>query len=290
MPSARRRPERVRGLIGLTSRRRPSDEQYRDVDVGREETGAVSGREYDVDVVVLTWNDGELLRHAVESALASLGVDAHVVVVDNGSDDPLVLTPSPRVTIVRNEENRGVAAGRNQGVAQGRAPFVLLLDSDARLEPHAVAELLVPLRADDTIALAAPVMIGQSAEDSAGRAPSAARKVARFLGATSAYAPGGNRTGPWWDVDFGIGACQLFRRVAYESIDGLDESFFYGPEDVDFCLRLRQYGWRVVQVRRASVDHPARRRFRNPLSRRGVAHAWAVTRFLWRHRRFAPPS
>jgi GT2 family glycosyltransferase len=238
-----------------------------------------------VDVVILSWNDAELLDVAVTSALESKDVALEVIVVDNGSD----VVPDLRTaaaTLVRNDVNRGVAAGRNQGVRAGSAPFVLLLDSDARLEPDAVTRLLAPLLADPAIALSVPVMTGQSPQASAGRAPGLVRKAARFCGFTSEYAPIADRHGPWWDVDFGIGACQLFRRVAYEAVGGIDESFFFGPEDADFCLRLRRRGWRVVQVGDAAVDHPARRRFRSPLSRRGLAHAWAVARFLWRHRRF----
>jgi N-acetylglucosaminyl-diphospho-decaprenol L-rhamnosyltransferase len=239
-----------------------------------------------VDVVILSWNDGELLDVALASALGSTDVAVEVIVVDNGSDVAPALPPGP-THLVRNAVNRGVAAGRNQGVDAGEAPFVLLLDSDARLEPSALRKLLAPMEADPAIGMAVPVMIGQHPEASAGRAPNLGRKVARLAGATSDYVPPTDQSGPWWDVDFGIGACQLFRRIAYESVGGIDESFFYGPEDVDFCLRLRERGWRVVQVRDPAVEHPARRRFRSPLSRRGLAHAWAVARFLVRHRRFS---
>jgi GT2 family glycosyltransferase len=238
----------------------------------------------DVDTVILSWNDGDLLDTAVTSALASAGVTVQVIVVDNGS----LVTPTvpPGVRLLRNDVNRGVAAGRNQGVRAGSAPFVLLLDSDARLEPDALAALLVPLRRDPGVGMTVPVMSGQEPSASAGAAPTVSRKLARFAGLASNYATASPDGSGSWDVDFGIGACQLFRRVAYEGVGGMDETYFYGPEDVDFCLRLRAQGWRVLQVAGAHVDHPARRRFRNPLSRRGLAHAWAVVRFLWRHRRF----
>jgi GT2 family glycosyltransferase len=239
-----------------------------------------------VDVVILTWNDGPLLDTAIGSALGSVGVDVRVVVVDNGSDPPAEVPGDPRVTLVRNEQNRGVAGGRNQGIGSGTAPLVLLLDSDARLHPGSLDALLEPLRADHRIGLSVPVFTGQAPEASAGAAPTVRTKVARMLNLRDTYAPvrpGGDE--PWWDVDFGIGACQLFRRAAYDEVAGIDESFFYGPEDVDFCLRLLGQGWRVVQVADAPVDHPPRRSHRRVLSRRGMRHAWAVTRFLWRYRR-----
>jgi N-acetylglucosaminyl-diphospho-decaprenol L-rhamnosyltransferase len=238
-----------------------------------------------VDVVVLTWNDGWLLTKAVDSALDSTGVDVAVFVIDNGSDPPVNMTGASRVTLVRNEVNRGVAAARNQGVALGSAQIVCLLDSDARLEPDCLARLADAVLSDSSVALAAPVFVNQLPAASAGRAPTLGRKAARLLGRSSTYATVAT-TGPSWDVDFAIGACQLVRRDAFAEIGGLDASYFYGPEDVDFCLRLREVGWRVLQVRDAQCHHPPRRRFRRPFSRKGVAHALAVLRHLWRHRRF----
>jgi GT2 family glycosyltransferase len=238
-----------------------------------------------VDVVVLTWNDGELLDAAVRSALRSEGVVVSAIVVDNGSVLPPVLPADSRITLLSNRANVGVAAGRNQGVAAGESEFVCFLDSDARLYPETVSRLLAPLLADDGVALSVPVFTGQSPEASAGRAPSVMDKVLRVLDVRKGYRPMA-ATGPWWEVDFGIGACQLVRRSDFMATGGFDATYFYGPEDVDLCLRLRERGRRVVQVGAARCDHPARRRFRALLTRRGLQHAWAVTRHLWRHRHF----
>ncbi len=242
----------------------------------------------DVDVVILTWNDGPLLEIALESALGSRGVAVQVIVVDNASDPPAVVPRDPRVELLVNRENRGVAAARNQGARRGTAPFVCFLDSDARLEPDSLGRLLEPLRADADVAMSAPVFNDQAPAASAGKAPTASTKLARLMNRRSDYDTSAATVGaaPSWDVDFAIGACQVFRRDAFTAVGGLDESFFYGPEDVDFCLRLRERGWRVVQVRDAGCEHPPRRRFRGLLSKRGAAHAWAVTRYLWRHRGF----
>jgi len=239
-----------------------------------------------VDVVILTWNDGDLLDAAVRSALESTGVEVNVIVVDNGSDPPAAVVDDPRVGLIRNALNRGVAPGRNQGAAEGSAPFVCFLDSDARLLPSTIERLLEPLvDSAAAVALAAPVFVDQPAEASAGRAPSLTDKALRLLDVRDTYRTV-STTGPWWDVDFAIGACQLVRRSEFEAIDGFDETYFYGPEDVDLCLRFRENGRRVVQVAAAQVHHPARRRNRAILTRRGVQHAAAVARHLWRHRAF----
>ena len=236
-----------------------------------------------VDVVILTWNDGELLAHAIDSAHRSGGVETHVIVVDNGSE-PAAVVPEG-VQLIRSEVNLGVAAGRNRGIAAGSSPYVLILDSDAALTPDALSQLLKPLADDPSIAMTVPTFTDQTPEESAGLAPTLERKVARVRNKTNGYEPvARTKNDDQWDVDFGIGACQLFSRRAWEEVDGIDETYFYGPEDVDFCLRMQSEVGRIVQVRDAVVDHPPRRRFRGLATKRGMAHAWAVTRFLWRHR------
>ena len=239
----------------------------------------------EVDVVILTWNDGPLLEAAIDSALASDGVDVHVFVVDNGSDPPATVPDDDRVVLVRNDANRGVAPGRNQGARLGTSPYICILDSDARLLRDTLALLIEPLELAPSIALAAPVFVGQSPEASAGRAPTLADKALRLLDVRDTYRTV-DAAGPWWDVDFAIGACQLYRREDFEIAGGFDEDYFYGPEDVDLCLRLREDGLRIVQVAEAGCHHPPRRRHRGILTKAGFRHASAVARHLWRHRNF----
>lgn len=236
-----------------------------------------------VDVVILTHNDGDLLAEAVTSALASDGTDVTVWVIDNGSDPPAKVGHDPRVHLIRNATNAGVGGGRNQGVRLGSAPLVCLLDSDARLGPGALLRLTEPLT-HPTVGIAVPVFVGQLPTESAGIAPTFAVKVARALGRRSTYEPADVPAGAsQWDVDFGIGACQMVRRSVFEEVGGIDDSEAFGPEDVDFCLRVRRVGFRVVQVAGADVHHPPRRAHRRLFTRKGLRHSRSVLRHFWRH-------
>jgi GT2 family glycosyltransferase len=237
-----------------------------------------------VDVVILTWNDGPTVTDAIESALASSGVDVAVWVVDNGSDPAADVERDPRIALYRSPTNLGVAPGRAVGIALGSAPYICLLDSDARLEPSCLDRLVAAV-ASESVGMSVPVFVGQRPEASAGRGPTFARKVARGLGLTTTYAPSGAFRDGRCEVDFGIGACQVIRRDVYDAVGGLDTSIFYGPEDVDLCLRVRQAGWSVTQIAAAGCHHPPRRRNRSLLTRRGIKHGREVVRHLWRHRR-----
>lgn len=235
-----------------------------------------------VDVVILSWNDGPLLDAAVRSAKASGPIMRSISVVDNGSDPPVPELPG--VHVIRNATNLGTTVSRNQGARAGDGPLVCFLDSDAELLPETLGEMAEVLQADERVALTAPVFVGQTPEESAGRAPGLRRKLARVTGLTSTYGamPRGGRS---WDVEFAISACYLVRREAFEQIGGFDESYFYAPEDVDLCLRLRRAGWRVVQVD-VPCRHQPRRRHRKVMTRAGARHAGAVARHLWRQRRY----
>src|SRR5438445_4658283 len=101
-----------------------------------------------VDVVVVSWNVRDELLACVESVLASDGVEARVIVVDNASADgsaDAVEKAHPEVQVIRNPDNRGFARAANQGMAAGHAPWVLLLNPDTVVPSDAIATLIAEL-------------------------------------------------------------------------------------------------------------------------------------------------
>ena len=234
-----------------------------------------------VDVVVLTWNDAEHAERALRGAAGSHAVDARLWVVDNGSDPPFS-TRVPTAGILRHEQNQGVARGRNTGAAMGTADFLAFLDSDAVGERDTLCLLADALSQPD-LAMAVPRFEGQPPEATAGTRPGIGRKLARAFGLTKRYGPVAESEGVR-EVEFAIGACQLVRRRVFEQLGGLDERYFYGPEDIDFCDRLRAAGWKILQIESARVHHSARRSHRKPFTRRGIRHAAALISFYLRGR------
>ena len=93
-----------------------------------------------VTIVITTYNHAHFLRDALESAAyQSVAAEAVLVVDDGSTDDPVsILREFPDVRLIRTA-NRGLAAARNEGLAQAKSRFVLFLDADDVLEPDAVA-------------------------------------------------------------------------------------------------------------------------------------------------------
>ena len=98
-----------------------------------------------VTAIIVNYNAGAELRRALQSIADDMGERPwEAVVVDNASADgsaEIALDFHPHATLVRNTQNVGFGRGVNQGLAAARAPMVLIMNPDCRLEPGAIARL-----------------------------------------------------------------------------------------------------------------------------------------------------
>lgn len=247
-------------------------------------------------IVILTWNSLEVIRACLASLPQGLArFSREVIVVDNGSRDP---TPAifrrefPWMRLLINRRNLGVARARNQGIAVSQGEYIILLDDDTIVQPGALDVLIEYLETHPRVGLCGPKLV-----DVQGRLhfscrlfPTVTDKVARRL--PFPWARDLRRTTEMmeWDhrtpraVDYVIGACQAIRRRALAQVGLLDERIFYGPEDVDLCLRLQQAGWSVVYQPQSVVIHRERRVTRSLLSRLSWKHGWGVIYYFCKHR------
>jgi glycosyltransferase involved in cell wall biosynthesis len=93
-----------------------------------------------VGVVITTYNHARFLKQALESVFAQTRPADDVVVIDDGStDDPAAVTAGFATARLIRQDNRGLAAARNVGLAALNTDYVVFLDADDRLEPHAIA-------------------------------------------------------------------------------------------------------------------------------------------------------
>jgi hypothetical protein len=218
-----------------------------------------------IDVVVISFNQRERLLACLASARAASGA-VRLIVVDNASEDgsaDAARQRFPDAEVLAMSANLGFAAGVNRGVAAGRAPYILLLNNDARLQPEALEALREALRPPD-VGAAGPRLTGPGGELelSLGRTLSPWSEAwFRILGAL--YRDGRGPAAAAVERYYGqdrltrslTGACILMKREAFEQIVGFDERFFLYAEDVDFCRRLRQRRWKLAYAAGARVVH-----------------------------------
>ncbi len=239
-----------------------------------------------LSIIILTFNHLADTRRCLDALMPVMQRDhTEVIVIDNASTDgtpDFIRATYPMVRLTVNTTNRGVAAARNQGFAQATAPTLLILDNDTIANQRAIDGMMDYLESHPKVGLCACRMtdIEGNVQRSFRPFPGLKGKALSVLGlrlATEKF-----RVDEEGAIEpyYVIGACQMIRRQALEQVGNLDEAIFYGPEDADFCQRLRQAGWQIKYLPQFSIVHTYYRRTRrNPLSRLGLHHIRGLLHF-----------
>lgn len=229
--------------------------------------GNACGADAGLAAVIVNFRTPELTRAAVQSVLSEPGVD-EVIVVDNGSADgsaeflERTFAANP-VRIIRSDTNRGYGPGANIGVAETRAPLVLLMNSDATLVPGSLEPMRAELLGDDRLGVVAPAVYGPDGVTlqprSYGRLPRRREVLFRAWSAKVGRSTPADRDPEWVS-----GVAMLLRRADFVRVGGFDERFTMYFEDLDLCLRLRTEGGLARRVPSAGVVHMGGRSWQVP--------------------------
>ncbi len=227
-------------------------------------------------------------------AVAETAPAAEVVVVDNASGDGVAEELERRIPgarLIRESVNRGYGAGCNRGARGSSRPFLLFLNSDARVLPGAVEALERALEEDPAAAAAGPRLLDAEArpQTSIRLLPTPWRIFCESSGLAflaGGREPFGGHTATRQDhrlagpVEALMGAALLVRRADFEAAGGFDESFFLYAEETDLMRRFRDAGRRVLFVPDAEVVHAGGRSGGDRLF--GQLHA-SLVRYVRKH-------
>lgn len=223
-----------------------------------------------LSTIIVNYNAGPLLRKCVDSLLAC-PLDIEIIVVDNASSDGSLdgLQDLSQVCVIRNPANMGFAAACNIGVQASSAPFLLFLNPDCFFQPDAIAPLLAGLQSGDRVGMVGGLLVNEDGTEQGGgrrAVPTPWRSVVRVFG-LQRFA---NRW-PKLFYDFHLhkqplpdgpieveaisGACMLVKREVMEDVGLWDEGYFLHCEDLDWCMRFRQKGWKILFVPDARISH-----------------------------------
>ncbi|RFB38196.1 glycosyltransferase family 2 protein [Brevibacillus sp. VP] len=206
-----------------------------------------------LSIVILTRNGLPFTKMCVESIKKHTN-DYELIFVDNGSTDGTIsyLNSLPHAVVISNGENRGFAAGNNQGFRKARGKYIVMLNNDTLVTPKWSQLLINWLNKDSSLCMVGPRSNNLSAEQqiSTEETVEIATVDSFAIDWTNRYANHG-----FYGRKL-IGHCILFRRSLLEQIGGLDERFYPASyEDDDFCLRARLYGKKLWVANDVFIYH-----------------------------------
>jgi len=188
---------------------------------------------------------------------------------------------SGQVKLQVNAQPRGYGANHNAAFRHVRTPYFCVLNPDLRIRQNPFPDLLKAME-DRSVGVCGPRITTPNGipEDSHRFFPGPGDLLLKAFGRSQGKVP--NRGGKKWEQKSWLaGMFLLFRTEAFARVGGFDEKFFLYYEDVDICARLIARGYRVRQVRRASVVHDARRQSRRDLQYANW-HLQSITRYFWK--------
>ncbi|MCQ2210937.1 MAG: glycosyltransferase [Paludibacteraceae bacterium] len=202
--------------------------------------------------------------------------EVEVLYVDNASTDETraAITYSyPYIKMINCGMNRGIAAARNIGMVNSASDYLLFLDSDTEMNKEALEGMRSYMENHEDVGVCSCKLIGQDGLPQAsckhfptrlGVVKSGLHNIGVKFGlnlfaasyAKTLYDTSGSEP---MEVDFVIGACQLIRKKAQIKVGFLDERIFYGPEDADFCRRMKKKGYKTIYLPYISISHDYQR-------------------------------
>jgi GT2 family glycosyltransferase len=224
----------------------------------------------DLSVCIVNWNTRPDLEEAVASVLASdPELKCEVIVLDNASRDgsaEMMRERFPGVRLLESPENVGFARGYNRAVGESKGRYILVLNPDTVVRPGALGRLIAFMEEEKQAGACGPRLLNSdgSIQYSCRRFPTPMAAVFRNT-VLGRIIPRNHYTREYlmadWDhravreVDWISGAAMCIRREAWEEVGGFDEGFFMYAEDIDWCLRARQAGWKICYVPEAAIVH-----------------------------------
>ena len=226
----------------------------------------------DLSIIIVSWKVKDLLKVNLTSIFQNKpGFEFEVFLVDNNSGDgtvEMVKDKFREVKLIENKENLGFAQANNQAIKKTQGEYILLLNPDMKVLPDTLDNLI-----EEAEKYPEAGVMGCHLTDKNGKTVPQVRKFPGFWdqlaiilkiphifpGVLNKYLVKNFDYTRGAEVDSIRGSFFLIRREVIEQIGGLDERFFLWFEEVDYCRRVREAGWKIVYTPKARcVDNVGR--------------------------------
>ncbi|MEN8798571.1 MAG: glycosyltransferase family 2 protein [Flavobacteriaceae bacterium] len=224
-----------------------------------------------IDLILINYKSTDYLQTCLTSIYERLnGFYANVHVVDNFSGDQVHLVKSiyPKIFLTIHNNNLGFSKAVNKIIKKTSSPYIVLLNPDTIVFDNFFELIISFAQKHPDVGILGPKIL-----NSDGSLQGSARAFPSFLSAwfgrrslLTKMFPNSRFTSDSilnyksdgkspMEVDWISGACMVVKRQALEDVGLLDERFFLYWEDVDWCKRMWQEGWKVIYLPEATIQH-----------------------------------
>lgn len=238
-----------------------------------------------IAIVILNWNRSEETLECLQSVTSIRFPKYEIIVVDNGSSESApekFQEAFPEVRLLRNEENLGFAEGNNRGIAyalERGAEYILILNNDARVDPEILNAFMEAAEQNpDAGVFGAKIYYYDDPTTLwyAGGEVDQKRGLCYHVGCTESDLEKKRET--IQDTGYACGCALFVKAEAAHEVGLMDPKFFLIWEEIDWCWRIREAGYRCLFVPKARVWHKISASFEG--GNRGAV--WQY--FFWRNR------
>ena len=224
-----------------------------------------------LSVVFLSYNTRDLTRQALNSVLAAAeGLEAEIFVVDNASADgsaDMVAAEFPQVKLVCNEANVGFSAGNNVALRQVTGEYALLINTDTIVRRDALHAMVDFLDAHPEAGACGCKILdpdGTLQLDSRRGFPTPLAAFCKMSGLSRLFPKHPlmaryhlTHLDPEQTAEIEVlsGSCMMVRKAAMDQVGLLDEDYFMYGEDIDWCYRFHQAGWKIYYLPTTAIIH-----------------------------------
>ena len=216
-----------------------------------------------VAIVILNWNGRKMLEQFLPSVVEH-SATAQIVVADNGStDDSLdfLRTNYPQIQLVINDKNYGFAEGYNKALAHVEADYYVILNSDVEVTPNWIEPVVELMESDENIAICQPKLLSHINRENFEYAGGAGGFIDRFgypFCRGRVFSTLEKDEGQYDDVRevfWATGAAMFVKAPLFHKLGGFDGDFFAHMEEIDFCWRAKNSGYKVMYCPASKIYH-----------------------------------
>ena len=225
----------------------------------------------DVSIIITYFNSLPFLEDCLSSIdKNSIRHSYEIIVVDDASNNALskeFIKSVQNIKYMKNAENLGFVRSTNIGIKMSQGRYVLILNNDTVVKVGTIDKLIDHLDKTPDAGAVGPKLLncdGSIQLQCRRSFPTPLNSLFYFTGLSRIF-PKSERFGRYLltyiddsktqEVDSLCGAAMMVRREAIDKVGLMDESYYMYGDDIDWCYRIKQAGWKVLYHPEAEIVH-----------------------------------